>query len=295
MTSTILRRLIPTLGTAYGLQLLGAAIFVPLQTEKFYDLGGSLGYISTAFASLYAPYLRERFWVGNRLAKFPSLTSHAPRQLLLTGAVMIWAGRLGSFLVQRVLREGKDSRFDEIKKQPLSFTFMWIGQATWIAVVGLPIWLANALPASAHPALGVRDFAGISLAIISLAIEVIADRQKTIWRRDKSAKKHDEKFISSGLWSISRHPNYVGEVGIWTGIWLLASRAMQSSLLPQGAVIATAISPIFTYLLLTKASGVPPLEKSADEKFKDDPKWQEYKRHVPIFFPWGAKGDFKDS
>ncbi|KAG8905546.1 hypothetical protein FRB99_008745 [Tulasnella sp. 403] len=293
MSGAVVSRLLPTWGAAFGLQTALATICVPLATEKFYDLGGALGFLSTAFVSLYAPYLRERFWLGNKAAYFPPLNSHAPRQILLTGALVLWATRLGSFLATRVFKTGKDSRFDELKHQPLAFSGMWIGQAMWVSLVGLPVWLVNALPASAHPPLRTLDYAGLALFSTSFLFEIIADYQKTKWRNEKNAKKHDEAFISRGLWSISRHPNYVGEVGVWAGIWIAASSVMNSSLLPPGMRLASTISPLFTYLLLTRVSGVPPLEISGDKRLGGDPKYQAYKRNTPIFFPWGPKGDFK--
>lgn len=75
--------------------------------------------------------------------------------------------------------------------------------------VGLPVYLCNAMPAGLHPALGLRDYAALGVYAGSFLFEVIADRQKTAWRRAKDAKEHEEQFITSGLWSISRHPKYV--------------------------------------------------------------------------------------
>jgi steroid 5-alpha reductase family enzyme len=163
--------------------------------------------------------------------------------LLLTAAVGIWTIRLGSFLAmvscstryydpffqsldQRAIKAGGDSRFDKIKQKPGTFAVYWFAQgkthsflhpsqlinpreATWIMAVGLPVYLCNAMPAGLHPALGLRDFAALGVYAGSLLFEVISDRQKAAWRRAKDAKEHDEKFITSGLWSISRHPKYV--------------------------------------------------------------------------------------
>lgn len=137
-----------------------------------------------------------------------------------------------------------DSRFDEVKHNPAKFTAFWMAQgtstifviesllwclhtATWILVVGLPVYLvstvckkslwiisqslvveykSNILPAGLHPPLGIRDYASIGLFAGSLLFEVIADRQKSVWREAKDTNQHNEKFIKSGLWSISRHP-----------------------------------------------------------------------------------------
>ncbi|THH18109.1 hypothetical protein EW146_g2805 [Bondarzewia mesenterica] len=280
-------RLIPIIGSAYGLQAALAAIFVPQANEKYYDLGGALGFISTTLLSLYYPALRARYWEG-RAISLPSLSSFAPRQLLLSAALGIWSLRLGSFLVQRAFKAGGDSRFDEVKHQPAKFAAFWMAQATWISLVGLPVYLVNTLPSNLHPALSVRDFVALGLYAGSLFFEIIADRQKSAWRRAKENKQHDDKFITSGLWGISRHPNYVGEVGIWTGIWALSIASLQTAYFPAYTFALAAVSPITTYFLLRTVSGVPPLETAGDNKFGDDPKWQEYKRTVPVFWPWGG-------
>ncbi|KAF8071664.1 hypothetical protein FPV67DRAFT_889820 [Lyophyllum atratum] len=284
---TVFSRLIPTLASAYGLQAVLAAIFVPQQNEKYYDLGGALGFLSTTFVSLYYPALKAKFYDGVPGA-LPRLTSFAPRQLLLSAALGIWSVRLGSFLAHRAIKAGGDSRFDEIKTQPGKFTCFWMAQATWISLVGLPVYLCNTLPPSLHPALTIRDYAAVGLFAASFLFEVIADRQKSAWRNAQNKKHHDDKFITSGLWSISRHPNYVGEVGIWTAIWALSTPSLQTAHFPRGTVALAALSPLFTWFLVRNLSGVPPLEKSGDKKFGDDPKWQHYKRTVPIFWPWGS-------
>ncbi|KAF5353820.1 hypothetical protein D9758_010576 [Tetrapyrgos nigripes] len=286
---SILSKLLPPLATAFGVQTLFAIIFVPQQNEKYFDLCGAAGYLSTTFVSLYYPTLRASFSTG-KLLPLPPLSSFAPRQLLLTVALGVWAVRLGAFLGQRAIKAGGDSRFDELKKQPLTFTSYWMIQAIWTFLVGLPVYLSNIAPASVHPPLGPRDYAAFGLFATSFLFENVADYQKSTWRRSKELKQHDEKFISTGLWGVSRHPNYVGEVGIWTGIWALSTTALQTHHFPRGTVaLAGVASPLFTYLLLTNVSGVPLLEKAGDKKFGTDPKWQKYKRTVPVFFPWGSK------
>ncbi|KAJ7220167.1 hypothetical protein GGX14DRAFT_433658 [Mycena pura] len=283
----VFSRLIPAATSAYLLQTLLALIFVPQQNEKYYDLGGAAGFLSTAFISLYYPALKSKFFDRNP-TPLPSILSFAPRQLLVSAALGIWSIRLGTFLAERAIKAGGDSRFDEIKKNPRKFTYFWLAQATWVFLVGLPVYMVNVLPPLLHPALGLRDYAAVGLFAGSFFFEVVADRQKGAWRRAKNAKQHDERFITRGLWSISRHPNYVGEVGIWTGIWALAAGSIRTSHYPIGTLALTAASPLFTYFLLRKVSGVPPLERAGDKKFGGDLKWEEYKRTVPIFWPWGS-------
>ncbi|KIY64048.1 DUF1295-domain-containing protein [Cylindrobasidium torrendii FP15055 ss-10] len=282
---TVFSRLLPTVVSAYGLQALCAAIFVPKQDERFYDISGSLGFATTAFLSLYYPSLKAKFYDGLAVT-LPSLRSFAPRQLILTACLGIWTARLGSFLFMRVMKAGKDSRFDEVKTQPAKFSFFWFAQATWVLVVGLPVYLVNTLPRALHPALGIRDYAALGLIAASFAFEVTADRQKQAWRQAKEDKQHDEKFISSGLWSLSRHPNYVGEVGIWTGIWALSTATLQTPFFPRGTIGLALLSPALTYYLVRNLSGVPPLEAQAEKRWGTDPAWKAYKDKTPIFFPW---------
>ncbi|TDL20775.1 DUF1295-domain-containing protein [Rickenella mellea] len=284
----VFSRILPSLVSAYGLQAALAAIFVPQANEKYYDLGGAFGFLSTTFISLYYPSLKDKFYIG-KPGPLPRLTSFAPRQLLLSACLGIWSIRLGSYLAQRAIKAGGDSRFDEVKHQPGKFTFFWFAQATWIFVVGFPVYLANSLPAHLNPALGPRDYISLGIFASSFLFEVIADRQKAAWRAAKDNKEHDEKFITRGLWSISRHPNYAGEIGIWAGIWALSTNSLQSVYFPRYTPVFALASPALTYCLLRYVSGVPPLEKSGNKRFGNDPKYLEYKRNTPVLFPWGPK------
>ncbi|GBE88236.1 hypothetical protein SCP_1300510 [Sparassis crispa] len=287
-TMPLFSSLFPAAASAYALQAALALIFVPQANEKFYDLGGALGFLSTTVVSLYYPSVKARFWDGKIFVNIPQLNSLAPRQMLLNVALVVWSVRLGSFLITRAIKAGGDSRFDEVKYQPAKFTAYWMAQATWVFAVGLPVYLVNTLPASAHPPLGPLDYISVAFFAGSWLFEIIADRQKAAWRRAKDKKEHDEKFITSGLWGISRHPNYIGEVGLWTGIWLLSTRSLRTPYFPRSAWLLAGVSPLLTWFLLRNVSGVPLLEKAGDEKYGNDPKWQEYKRSVPIFWPWGS-------
>jgi hypothetical protein len=156
----VLSKLTPIIAGNFALQAAFASIFVPAQNEKFYDLCGALGFLTGAGMSLYYPALRDKFWYKVPGAAIPPLTSFAPRQLQLTGCLCLWAGRLGSFLAQvrrslpytyvcsskrsqRAWKAGGDSRFDEIKKQPGKFAGFWFGQALWVSIVGLPVYLVS--------------------------------------------------------------------------------------------------------------------------------------------------------
>lgn len=79
-----------------------------------------------------------------------------------------------------------------------------------MSLVALPVFAINAIPAHLHPALNWKDYLGVTVWITGFLTEVIADRQKTQWRKEKNNGKHSEDWISSGLWAKCRHPNYFG-------------------------------------------------------------------------------------
>ncbi|OCF42403.1 hypothetical protein I317_03778 [Kwoniella heveanensis CBS 569] len=278
----ITSRLAGVIGFTFAYQAAFAIYSVPKQTEKLYDLAGSTGFITSTLLSLYYPTVRSWFTSGPSVPLSLSLSSHHPRQLLASALLLIWAGRLGSYLVQRIAKHGSDSRFDDLKTKPAIFSAMWFGQALWVTLVGLPVFLINAVPAGAHPALAWKDFLGLAVWAGGLGLEVLADSEKSAWRKAKDEKKHEEKFISSGAWAWSRHPNYLGEVLLQHGPPLLAL----SLPLAASTKYATFISPVFSYLLLRYASGVPPLEKSAEKKWGKDEKWRKYAQDTSVLVPW---------
>ncbi|KAM0746078.1 DUF1295-domain-containing protein [Meredithblackwellia eburnea MCA 4105] len=276
LNTSALTTLGATIATAFGIQAACAAVAIPLQTEKFYDLSGAATFISCTLVSLYYPHLRAK-------APLPNILTFHPRQLVMSGFAVLWAGRLGSFLFQRIHKAGSDTRFDEIKKKPASFAGAWFLQGVWVSLTALPVYAVNAIPRSAQPALGPRDALAAALWLGAFGFEVVADRQKSAWRAKKDKKEHEEKFITSGLWSISRHPNYVGEVSLWGAQFFaaystLSQPSIAGSLFPRWMALATVASPVLEYALIRFVSGVPLLEKSGDEKFGNDPKWKEYKR-----------------
>ena len=226
------------------------------QTEKFFDLTGSLTYISvTVLAVLLSP-VRDA------------------RSLLLMALVLIWAGRLGSFLFLRIRRAGKDDRFDELKPSFVRFLNVWTIQGLWVTFT-----LSAALVAittAARKPLGIFALVGFLVWGLGFAFEAIADAQKNRFRADPANKG---KFIHTGLWSRTRHPNYFGEMTLWLGVAIIAMPVL------SGWQWVAMISPIFVFLLLTRVSGVPMLEKKADTKWGGQEDYEEYKKNTPVLFP----------
>lgn len=233
-------------------------VFVPSflgQTEHYYDLAGALTYASAILLAAGLGSPDARGWV-------------------ITALVLIWCGRLGSFLFLRVKRSGKDGRFDDIKPHWGRFFMAWTFQGLWVFMT----LLAALIAITGNKGTGWDLWATVGLAIwmVGFAIEAIADRQKTAFKADPA---NSGRFIRHGLWAWSRHPNYFGEIVLWTGVALMATPVM------QGWQWLGWISPVFVLWLLTKVSGVPMLEKRADEKWGGQSDYEAYKAATPVLLP----------
>ncbi|MBL6904524.1 MAG: DUF1295 domain-containing protein [Pseudomonadales bacterium] len=238
-------------------------IFIPsyiYQTEHYFDLTGSISYVSTiAVALIFHPDMDTR-------------------SLVVCTLIAIWAIRLGSFLFMRVKKDGKDRRFDEIKTKFFRYMFTWTLGGAWVFIT-MAAGLA-AITAVNQVALDVFFYVGVALWILGFGIEVIADRQKSLYRRNPDNK---DKFITEGLWSVSRHPNYFGEIVLWVGITVIALPTL------IGWQYVTLISPIFVALLLIKISGVKLLEESGLKRWGDDPSYIKYVASTPSLVPFLGK------
>jgi steroid 5-alpha reductase family enzyme len=234
-------------------------VFIPsnrAKTEHYFDLTGSVTYLSvTVVALLLSDDLDAR-------------------AVIVAAMVAVWALRLGSFLFRRVRRDGRDGRFDEIKVDPLRFFMTWTLQGLWVL---LTIACALAIITSVERrSIGWLAILGIAIWIAGFAIEVIADQQKSVFKRDPA---NEGRFISTGLWAWSRHPNYFGEIALWTGIAIMAIPLL------SGWRWVVLISPVFVTLLLTRVSGIPMLEARAQKRWGDDAEFQAYTRNTSVLIP----------
>ena len=142
-----------------------------------------------------------------------------------------------------------------------------LAQATWVSLCLLPVLALNSVPAttlSALPFLTLTDVIGVLLYVGGLSFEATADKQKSQWMEEKKNKKHNEDFLTRGLWSKSRHPNYFGESTLWTGIatvaaGVLVTKVGQSGMgfsgslgARLGALAMAGVSPAFVTFLLLK-------------------------------------------
>ena len=230
------------------------------KSERFYDLTGGLTYITLVGFSL---------WAGSRSEPISS------RELIVSLLVVIWSLRLSSFLYLRIHRTGKDGRFDKLKTSSIRFLVPWTIQGLWVFLTMIVVIVINTQADSA-PALGIWDGIGLSIWIVGFSIEVIADNQKTVFN---SEPNNEGKWIDCGLWSYSRHPNYLGEILLWTGIAFFGVSCF------TGLEKIAWVSPLFIYVLLTKISGTPILDRRALEKWGDDSEYQIYREKTPLLFP----------
>jgi steroid 5-alpha reductase family enzyme len=229
------------------------------RTERFYDLTGSVTFVAVTALALVA-------------TRAPGGAASVWR-VVLAAMVVVWAVRLGSFLFVRVRRDGSDGRFDKIKVHPLAFLATWTLQALWVSMT---VAAALAAITVADGLGGVWATLGVIVWLIGFAIEVVADTQKRRFRADPA---NAGRFISTGLWSRSRHPNYFGEILLWSGVALMAVPTL------SGWRWVVLISPVFVWLLLTRVSGVPLLEARAAARFGDDPAYGAYVKHTPVLVP----------
>jgi steroid 5-alpha reductase family enzyme len=243
-------------GMAYIIQWIAFFIAYQLKTEKFYDLTGSLTYISITTFTLFA---------------VPEI-SH--RAVLLLVLVVVWATRLGTFLFNRVIKEGQDSRFEEIKVSFGRFLLTWTLQGLWVTFTASAAW--GAITSSMQKDLNWLSILGLIIWAFGFFFELLSDAQKS---RFKANPENKGKFIQEGLWAWSRHPNYFGEIIIWIGIALISLPVL------QGWALITLISPVWVIIQLTLISGLPQLEKKADKRWGGQADYENYKKNTPVLIP----------
>jgi steroid 5-alpha reductase family enzyme len=241
---------------AFAIQWLA---FIParlFQTERFYDLTGSITYIAVTLAAISAA------------------TAPSGAQWLIAIMIFIWAGRLGSFLFRRIHAAGGDQRFDHIKVSSSRFFVAWTLQGAWVVMTSCAA--LTAILSAEQTAVGVIYVMGAVMWVAGFVIEVMADRQKSRFRADPA---NAGRFINVGLWARSRHPNYFGEILLWAGIAVMAIPYL------SGTQWVAMLSPLFVYALLTRISGIPTLARRGQQLWGDDPTYQAYVANTPRLLP----------
>ena len=249
---------------AFALQWLAFIPAYVFQTEKFYDLMGSITYLSVMWFSL-----------ASTSEQFTALNGANIAIVLL---ITLWALRLGTFLFMRIHKDGEDKRFRSIKPSATQFFMTWTLQGLWVSMCSM--CALTAISSETGVVMNTLFYIGLGLFIYGFCIEIVADNQKSKFR---SIPENKDKFITTGLWAKSRHPNFFGEIVLWAGIAVMSFSSL------HGLQYLTLISPVFTYLLLVYVSGVRMLEARADKKWGQDEEYVKYKSKTSVLMInfWG--------
>ncbi|CAF1563058.1 unnamed protein product [Rotaria magnacalcarata] len=245
------------IGIDFAIQFLGWALSVKFRTERHFDLTGSLTFILLTYLS--------------RNKRRSTL-----RQNIQSSCVFFWALRLGAFLFYRILKVGKDSRFDRMRNNPTRLLITWMIQGIWVLITLLPTLYLN--QKQVDKPLTKTDYVGWILWLFGFIFETIADKQKMSFKNNLNNKN---AFIETGLWKYSRHPNYFGEMCAWFGLYISSSHMLVGYERFFGV-----LSPIFVTLLISFLSGIPILERQAMKLFASNPAYQAYRKRTPILIPF---------
>ena len=234
-------------------------VFVPSfvrHTERFFDLTGSVTYVSiTVVALIASPDPDIRAWLAALM-------------------VVVWAGRLGSFLFRRISRDGSDGRFDVIKQDFWQFLMTWTLQGLWVSLTAAAALVIITAEDREH--FGVAGLVGLAVWVVGFTVEVVADTQKSRFRAEPA---NAGRYITTGLWAWSRHPNYFGEIVLWSGMAIMSIPVL------TGWRWVALVSPVFVFVLLTRISGIPLQRRRAEKRWGSEPEFRAYMDSTPALVP----------
>ena len=233
-------------------------------SEKYFDFTGMVATLLVVLTAMFA--------------LLSSGAQVSIRSVFVASFVSVWTLRLGIFLYKRIVKAGEDIRFRDIKKSLPKFLMTWTLSALWVFLTTVNAITLIAL--NPLEPIGIFFIMGALLWLLGFGFEVIADRQKKYFSEQP---KNEGRFITQGLWSVSRHPNYFGEIILWAGIAIISLPFL------SGWQFVTLVSPVFVFLLLTRISGLPFLEDKAEKKWGEDKDYIEYKKRTPILVPFFGK------
>lgn len=231
-------------------------MFIPafkLKTDKFTDISYSLSFIILILTALY-------------------LNPFSMPNLIVALMIATWALRLGIFLFIRIGKMKKDKRFDGLRESFARFLKFWVlqGVAVWVILVPALFFINSESK--------IIFWIGFIIWFTGFTIETISDYQKYRFKQDK---KNKGRFINIGLWKYSRHPNYFGEMLCWIGVYITVFLSLS-----RVEKVIGIVSPLFITVLLLFVTGLPLLEKYADNKWRHIDEYKEYKRNTSILIPW---------
>eukprot|EP00903_Cladosiphon_okamuranus_P007252 g7035.t2 len=202
------------------------------------------------------------------------------RQIIVTAAVCIWGTRLAGWLLYRVIKMGKDDRFDDTRDNFFKFLAFWIFQMIWVWSVSLPLTFLNST--EVNPDLSARDIAGGIMFVVGFVFELGSDLQKDIFKSNGG-----RGVCETGLWKYSRHPNFFGDLMQWWGIFVVCSTvfgpAKDAGEADWG--YATICGPLFLTAILLFGSGIPTVESAWTKKYGGSDAFWDYRERTSILFP----------
>lgn len=243
-----------------GMQLSMFFIAATFKFDYLTDITGSLNF----FALLMLTFLQTNTFFT--------------RQCVILALVATWSLRLGSFLLYRVLKRGRDERFDQIRENFFSFLGFWVFQMIWVFVVSLPVIFIETSTNDVN--IGANDVAGWVIWGIGFLFEAMADWTKHLHYTNAATRG---TYLSSNVWSVCRHPNYFGEICCWLGIFVSSTSLFSAN--TQVAWVGI-LSPALTAVLLLFVSGIPLAEQRYDEKFGTQSDYLLYKQSTSPVIPF---------
>ena len=240
-----------------GIQTFFFIFAASFKTDKVTDLSYGLSFVAIAWVML--------------LTRSGDISLHEAAVVTL---VTLWGIRLSGYLLIRVLKTGRDKRYDTMRNDLLKFGRFWLLQ-------GLSVW-AISLPAVYMLSRG-RDYEvslfiviGVLVWLFGIAFETVADVQLYNFRFKKDNKG---LWIDEGVWRYSRHPNYFGEITLWWGLFICGLDVY------SGVGWLAVAGPLTITGLLLFGSGIPILEKANDARWGTDRAYQQYKQETSILIP----------
>lgn len=247
----------PVIFTVFSFVLIGYLLSRVLKRNDVADVVWGLGFVMVAIVNATQVHLFEK-----------------PRALAIFVAVLAWGLRLALYIGIRNFKKNEDARYANWRKEwgttePLrAFLQVFLLQGVILGVISLPITWGIRVPG---PSFGWLDWAGLFLFLTGFLFEAIADTQMYLFKKDK---KNKGKVMRKGLWALSRHPNYFGEILVWWGIFAICVKV------PYGFI--TIVSPALITFLLVRVSGVTMLEKLMENKNEE---YKAYQKEVPALLP----------
>lgn len=247
-----------------GFHWLGFLISLILDTNMYFDITEDVQYLlvmAWSFLTIVGP---------------PS-----SRQRLVYACATIWCMRLCAFVGYRVVVRGSDWRFKKLHKARAYSFFGWTSGGFWCWANGFALWLVADMPSKMQEPLGWLDAIGLGVFVLGFSAEILADFQKYAFNQ-KFASGRNTRWIESGLWAYSRHPNYAGEILLWSGLAIVCIGGTGN--ICASTVLVAAVTPLWSLFFLLFTS-LMLLEKKSDNKWQGQAAYESYKERTPVLFP----------